>query len=265
MSEPFADRNNREPGTWWTSEQFQSWLSAQRRCNELMVYCELVRAPVIIAWPTSRLGLRIRPDKLVDWLRARNLAWLCFCQEDASWLYGDMSCQIGDDIDGADIGAYCHFSPSRCGFAMNLTRLYSDANYESDYEHLDAGEEYPYKGFLQAFEEEGDSEGGEGDSDSDLAASDEEGGDVDFPIRGYFEGYGGMLSPDKPQPRATFFTHDFQRLLNDERRCIRAEKARKITELHSRPGRLLRVDEVERAGITFEDLHDESLLDSDSD
>ncbi|KAH6907826.1 hypothetical protein BKA70DRAFT_1223129 [Coprinopsis sp. MPI-PUGE-AT-0042] len=267
-----SEWGKRERGTWHTTELYRAWSLAQRRSTEIVVYCDLTGCPVTIAWPTTELGIRIPPERLVAWLRERNLAWLCFCQDDSDPFFndGDMPCQIGDDIDGADIGAYCHFTPSRCGFAMNLTRLYRLASLESDYKHLEADEESedPYKPFLQAFEEEHERSEGESESDAsdgeDARGCDENSDEKDASIRGYFEGYGGIRSPDRPQPRATYGTHSFQRLLNHERRLIKAEKRAKLAELHSRPGLFLRVEEVERAGLTFEDIYCGAALDSDS-
>ena len=67
----------------------------------------------------SSVGERIRPEDLVDWLEERGLSWLCFCHHHIIESMSEephTTCQIGYDINGVDIGAYCHFAPSRCGF-----------------------------------------------------------------------------------------------------------------------------------------------------
>ncbi|KAH6912189.1 hypothetical protein BKA70DRAFT_1219342 [Coprinopsis sp. MPI-PUGE-AT-0042] len=267
MSEPMNESPNREPGTWHTTEEFKYWSTQQRRSQEIMIYCHLTRTPVLIAWPTSKLGVRVSPEKLLDWLRERNLAWACFCEHDGC---EERSCQIGDDIDGGDIGAYCHFTPSRCGFSMNLTRLFRDATYESDYAHLDADRLEHYEDVFDAFKQEhgrfydsSESEDSECEEEGTSDRVDDEYRDMEFPEGVYFEGFCGRLFPEAPQIQATFATHAFQRLLNDERRAIRAEKARQLAAMYSRPGPFLRVDEIERAGLTFEDIYCDDLLPDD--
>ncbi|KAH6887233.1 hypothetical protein BKA70DRAFT_1236039 [Coprinopsis sp. MPI-PUGE-AT-0042] len=264
-SVPMNESPTRKPGTWYTTDQFQYWSSLQRRSHEIVIYCDLTNTPVKIAWPTSKLGVRVRPEKLLEWLRERNLAWFCFCYDEEGW--DERSCQIGDDISGGDVGAYCHFSPSRCGFAMNLTRLFEDATYESDYAHLDVDCVEHYEGFYHAFEKEHGRVVSDESDDSECEEKVEgtcrdadEYCEVEFTIGAYFEGFCGRIFPETPQIQATFATHAFQRLLNDERRAIRAEKARQLAEMHSRPGPFLRVDEVERAGLTFEDIYCNDLL-----
>ncbi|KAH6903732.1 hypothetical protein BKA70DRAFT_1227656 [Coprinopsis sp. MPI-PUGE-AT-0042] len=264
MSEPMNESPNREPGTWHTTEEFKYWSTQQRRSQEIMIYCHLTRTPVVIAWPTSKLGVRVSPEKLLDWLRERNLAWACFCEHDGC---EERSCQIGDDIDGGDIGAYCHFTPSRCGFSMNLTRLFRDATYESDYAHLDANRLEHYEDVFDAFKQEhgrfydsSESEDSECEEEGTSDRVDDEYRDMEFPEGVYFEGFCGRLFPEAPQIQATFATHAFQRLLNDEHQAIRAEKARQLAAMYSRPGPFLRVDEIERAGLTFEDIYCDDLL-----
>ncbi|KAH6902373.1 hypothetical protein BKA70DRAFT_1229031 [Coprinopsis sp. MPI-PUGE-AT-0042] len=213
MSEPMNESPNREPGTWHTTEEFKYWSTQQRRSQEIMIYCHLTRTPILIAWPTSKLGVRVSPEKLLDWLRERNLAWACFCEHDGC---EERSCQIGDDIDGGDIGAYCHFTPSRCGFSMNLTRLFRDATYESDYAHLDADRLEHYEDVFDAFKQEhgrfydsSESEDSECEEEGTSDRVDDEYRDMEFPEGVYFEGFCGRLFPEAPQIQATFATHRF--------------------------------------------------------
>ncbi|KAH6909925.1 hypothetical protein BKA70DRAFT_1221577 [Coprinopsis sp. MPI-PUGE-AT-0042] len=242
---------NRERGSWSTTPKYRSW-------------------------PTDRLGLRVVPGQLLRWLRERSLAWYCFCQDDVLGSSEERSCQIGLDIDCEDIGAFCHFSPSRCGFNINLTRVFKDSIRESEYRHLDVDVEDPtldYEAFFQAFEEDQEkwqaqvrarSESGGSDEGSDTSGEEGEDGDdedmVDLPTGAFLEGYCGAICGETTQLAATFATHIFQRRLNSEREAIREEKRRKIETL-SLGGRWgVTERELKHFGLTPEDLYDESLL-----
>ncbi|KAH6910901.1 hypothetical protein BKA70DRAFT_1423663 [Coprinopsis sp. MPI-PUGE-AT-0042] len=147
----------------------------------------------------------------------------------------------------------------------------------TDYAHLDADRVEHYEGFYEAFEEEhgrivtfSDSEESDSDEDSEgggmeVRAPDEY-CEKEYTPGAYFEGYCGRIFPEIPQLRATFATHAFQRLLNEERRAIRAEKRRRLAVLRSTPGRFFRVDDVKRSGLTFEEIYGDALdTDDDSD
>ncbi|KAH6893760.1 hypothetical protein BKA70DRAFT_1440294 [Coprinopsis sp. MPI-PUGE-AT-0042] len=233
--------------------RYQSWYRYQRHSQELVIYCEATRSVVKIAWPLSSHGIRIRPEYILQWLRDRCLAWFCFCQHEAED-DEERPCQIGDDIDGGDTGAYCHFSPSRCGFAMNLTRLYRDATLESDYSHFCPHIEDPttqYENLLQAFEDQDH----QPDPDSDITFSDE----GSPPVGSYFEGFCGALFGHSQQLRANFHTHSFQRQLNNERCAIREHRlhaARVLEFYHNQAvGWGVRWDDLDQAGITDEDIN----------
>ncbi|KAH6901159.1 hypothetical protein BKA70DRAFT_1437045 [Coprinopsis sp. MPI-PUGE-AT-0042] len=272
----------REPGTWSTTPRFRSWYLFQKYSKDLVIYCEYTKCPVRIAWPTNSLGVRVSPGWLLIWLRERCLVWYCFCQDDVVNSGEERSCRIGLDADGKNIGAFCHFPVSRCGFNINLTDLFRDALHESKYRHLDVDVEDPtleYDAFFQAFEddqeesdvafmlrsESGDSSSSdEEESDCDDDDHDDDNGArlptrADLPTGAYLEGYCGALFPDIPQLEANFSTHIFQRRLESECRAIREEKRQKIETLNLGTRWGVRPEELSAMGITFEEFYDESL------
>ncbi|KAH6910028.1 hypothetical protein BKA70DRAFT_1425024 [Coprinopsis sp. MPI-PUGE-AT-0042] len=251
------ESSTRHPGTWVTTQRFRIWYRYQRRAQNIVVYCSATRNIVTIAWPLSSRGRRIQAPFIFRWLLDRGLTWSCFCQFYARGGQ-ETPCQIGDNVESDGTGAFCHFTPSRCGFSMNLSRLYTEATLESEYAHLNPSIDDPtpqYQHFLQAFQEQHrDFVPG---PDSDVCLTDVPGGP---PTGSYFEGFCGTLFGDSPQIRANFSTHAFQRQLNAERRRIRQRRERDalvLTLYHNRPvGLGAQWDVLERAGITDEDFEE---------
>jgi hypothetical protein len=107
----------------------------QRQSDELVIFCPLLRLPVIIAWSvecvvsSTHCSCSARPlvnsnpvpyTLLLPFLRRNHLHWPCFCtlnlenkspfdQEES------LSCQIYH-YSGRGTYASCHYSPPRCSF-----------------------------------------------------------------------------------------------------------------------------------------------------
>ncbi|KAG1847614.1 hypothetical protein F4604DRAFT_1959827 [Suillus subluteus] len=72
---------------------------------------------------------RIISHNLKDWMRRRNIAWECFC----GLLTEHCTPARFDTNRHGHAMAYCHQSPSECGFSLNISEARETALYESVY------------------------------------------------------------------------------------------------------------------------------------
>ncbi|KAJ6561640.1 hypothetical protein B0H19DRAFT_1259307 [Mycena capillaripes] len=106
----------------------------QQNSTELVVYSRLDEMAVSCSWPTHN-GTKIKPTGFKAYLRNRGLFIECFCAFTSDRLH-PFSCQLVVSKVTGHVLAFCHFSSARCGFKMNLTRIYRKCLLVSSYPGL---------------------------------------------------------------------------------------------------------------------------------
>ncbi|KAG1830060.1 hypothetical protein F4604DRAFT_1947301 [Suillus subluteus] len=111
-------------------EIFQVVRALQHASTELTIFSRELGETVTIAYPVNRAtGERIISHNLKDWTRRRNIAWECFCG-----LLTEHCTPVRFDTNRhGHAMAYCHQSPSECGFSLNISEARETALYESVY------------------------------------------------------------------------------------------------------------------------------------
>jgi len=111
---------------------FDVCVEFQTKSTELVVYSDLAKQMVTIAWPTFN-GKRIVPTGIKNWLRARGLHWSCFC----GLLSGaSESTQIVQSIGDGKVYVFCSSYPPKCHFYLKLSEIYISAVLEFEYPHV---------------------------------------------------------------------------------------------------------------------------------
>ncbi|KAF6751596.1 hypothetical protein DFP72DRAFT_1071280 [Ephemerocybe angulata] len=92
--------------------------------NNLNLWCLLVNAMVVVAWPFIG-GVRLEDHGFRDFLLRRGLHLSCFC---SILLKRDVPARIVRSSDSGIVQAFCNSFPSVCGFYLDLSniRLRSD-------------------------------------------------------------------------------------------------------------------------------------------
>ncbi|KAJ7778961.1 hypothetical protein B0H16DRAFT_1878588 [Mycena metata] len=106
----------------------------QRTSTELVVYSRLAERVVTISWPKHK-GALISPKGVKAWLRNRGLFLECFCAFTAQPNQPRSIQLVVGTITGHVFG-FCHFSESRCGFRVDLTRIPKSAVLNEKFPHL---------------------------------------------------------------------------------------------------------------------------------
>ncbi|KAJ7272361.1 hypothetical protein C8J57DRAFT_1507216 [Mycena rebaudengoi] len=180
----------------------------QQESEELVVFCPLLRLPVIIAWPTVN-GLIVPYELLLPFLRRNELHWACFCAlnlENSE----SISCAILH-YSGKGTYAVCHYTPPRCSFFINLGRKSETATLRAEYAPVSANTEYDSQtllGYLISKEERPYIEGYWGERYSHLQegrlmlVSDEPSEALGFPDEGALQMLAPAISPSPALPPA---------------------------------------------------------------
>ncbi|KAG2137942.1 hypothetical protein DEU56DRAFT_912581 [Suillus clintonianus] len=102
----------------------------QRASTELTIFSRELSETVVIAYPVNRAtGERIVSHNLKDWTRRRSVVWECFCG-----LLSEHRTPVRFETNRhGHAMAYCHQSPSECGFSLNLSEARETALHESVY------------------------------------------------------------------------------------------------------------------------------------
>ncbi|KAG1853807.1 hypothetical protein C8R48DRAFT_776964 [Suillus tomentosus] len=101
--------------------------------TELSIFSRELGETVSIAYPINRVtGDRIVARQLKDWVLRRKVIWECFCA-----LVTEQRTPVHFETNhwGHSM-AYCHQSPSHCGFSLNLSEARETALLESRYTHV---------------------------------------------------------------------------------------------------------------------------------
>lgn len=111
---------------------FDACVKFQKESTELVVYSDLAKQIVTIAWPTFNRK-KIVPSSIKNWLRARGLHWSCFCGLVSAT---SESTQIVQSIGDGKVYVFCSSYPPKCHFYLQLSELYTSATLESEYPHI---------------------------------------------------------------------------------------------------------------------------------
>ncbi|KAJ7661096.1 hypothetical protein B0H17DRAFT_1212376 [Mycena rosella] len=113
-----------------------------QRAVDLMVFNPDLGFLVRVLWPTH-FGIRMKPKDLVAFLLCQNLYLPCFCSEHTDGC--NYACEFTVVSETSKVYAYCHFNPPRCGYFVDLQRIYQESVLELEYPSVIVNEA-PYTG-----------------------------------------------------------------------------------------------------------------------
>ncbi|KAK7039724.1 hypothetical protein R3P38DRAFT_490028 [Favolaschia claudopus] len=109
-------------------------IRVQRESTELTAYARCVEMVVTMSWPTHN-GVKIRPDGIKNYLRARGLFIECACAFESDAQH-PRSCQIVVSSLSGNVFAFCHFDRARCQFRLALSKIHDTSVLTSSYRGL---------------------------------------------------------------------------------------------------------------------------------
>ncbi|KAJ7509968.1 hypothetical protein B0H11DRAFT_1900385 [Mycena galericulata] len=125
-------------------------VSAMRQSSELSIYSCQLNVVVEAAWPMVD-GVKLTPRQLVQFLQKEGLHFPCFCNRILGVPFG---CEftLTESSNSAQVYAYCHFDPPRCGFFIDLLRVYRESTQVHQYPSNGLIHNPPYsRGLLDAY------------------------------------------------------------------------------------------------------------------
>ncbi|KAJ7121380.1 hypothetical protein C8R44DRAFT_736181 [Mycena epipterygia] len=107
-------------------------VAQQRRSNDLVIFCPILRIPVKISWPMVN-GLKVPPEHLLTFLRRYHLHWSCFCTLLCRSHRSPSSIPSRIVITDKGIFVQCGFSPARCSFYMDLGAIHDSTTFSAEF------------------------------------------------------------------------------------------------------------------------------------